>query len=448
MQRTRSTILGATALGIIVVVSACTGSAATTAPTQAPSADGSSDAPATPGVSPGGTVVWWVPSPDEIEGTSEAIAAQCNRDTGIDIDLQLSPWDGYSTKITTAITSGQVPDIAVIGNTDAPTLANTGALMPWGAAELEAIGGRDQFVGESLSAYVPEGQDPPSLPFIAGAWLLQYNKQLFADAGIAAPPTTWKEFITIAKQLTDPSKDQFGAAIAGGTPGAMSTWAWIMAQQNGVPYYDADGKPAVNTPAMAKALTDLASWIYPLQIMSPASVADNSNGDNALFESGKAAMDITQNPKAAIAEPDKFGIGLIPVPDPLPAGGKPVMSHLAGLNLVVFKDAPNREGALVVTKCLLGQTAQVTQAKGNIGLPVTKAGLEDPYFQSESMAAYGKILANAAATPIEPTASLLLNGVGDALVRLFQDTAATKSIDQAAVEQALQTVVETVNAGG
>lgn len=444
-EHRRRVRFGASALSIALAVSACGGNAATGSPG---SSTGPTDTPASPVATAGGTVVWWVPSPDEIEGTSEAIAAQCTKDTGITVDLQLTPWDGYSTKITSAITSGQVPDIAVIGNTDAPTLANTGALMPWGDTELTAIGGRDQFVGESLDAYVPAGQAPPSLPFIAGAWLLQYNKAIFKAAGITAPPTTWTEFYAIARQTTDAGKDQWGAAIAGGTPGAMSTWAWIIAQQNGVPYYSADGKPAVNTPAMVKAMTDIASWVYPYGIMSPSLVADNSNGDNAMFESGNVAMDITQNPKAAIAHPDLYGIGLIPLPDPLPAGGRPIMSHLAGLNLVVFKDAKNPAGALVVTKCLLGATAQVTEAKGNIGLPVTVAGLKDPYFQSESMQAYGRILANAAATPTEATASLLLDGVGNALVRLYQTSAATKTVDPAEVERALQTVVETIQAGG
>ncbi len=442
----RQLVLGASVLTIVLVAAACGGSAATTKPVQ-------SSAPTEAVASPSAAavvdpVVWWVPSPDEIEGTSEGIAEFCSKETGIPINLELTPWDGYSTKLTTAITSGQVPDIAVLGNTDVPTLANTGAFMTWGDAELAAIGGADQFVGQSLNAYVPAGEQPASLPFIAGAWLLQYNKAIFEAAGISGPPTTWAEFYKIARQLSDPSKDQYGVAIAGGTPGAMSTWAWIVAQQNGVPYYSADGQPQVNTPAMVSAMTDLVSWVYPYQIMSPTSVADNSNGDNALFAAGKAAMDITQNPKAAINEPDKYGIGVIPLPDPLPAGGKPTMSHLAGLNLAIFKDGPNRAGALAVTKCLVGPTAQVMQAKGNIGLPVTVAGLQDPYFQTDSMQAYGKILANAAATPTEATSSQLLQGVGDALVKLYQTSAATKTVDPAEVERALKTVEETVKAGG
>ena len=441
------TLLAASALSIAMVTAACGGSAATHSATPTAAAPtGAASAP--PSVADAGPVVWWVPGPDAIEGTSQVIADQCTKDTGIKVDMQMSPWDGYTTKITTAITSGQVPDVVEIGNTDAPTLANTGAFMTWGDAELAAIGGKDQFVGESLSAYVPTGQQPPSVPFGAGSWLLLYNKELFQKAGIAEPPKTWSEFYKVAKKLSDPSKDQYGVAIAGGTPGAMSTWAWIVGQQYGVPYYTPEGKPHINTPAMVSAMTDLAGWVYPDQIMSPTAVADNSNGDNALFASGKAAMDITQNPQAAIDHPDKYGIGLIPVPDPLPVGGKAIMSHLAGVNLAIFKDSKHRDAAITIVKCLLGPTAQVTEAKGNVGLPVTHAALADPYFQTPAMKAYGEILSYAAATPTEASSGQLLQGVGDALVKLYQASAATKSVDPAEVQRALQKVEETVKAGG
>lgn len=445
LQHRKSAALLAGTMSLSVLAAACGGGGATTAPTTVTTTP---TAAVTPNLATGQKVVWWVPGPDAIEGTSQAIAAQCSTETGNNVDMQIYPWDGYTTKITTAITSGQVPDLVEIGNTDAPTLANTGAFMPWGDAELAAIGGKDQFVGESLSAYVPAGQEPPSVPFNAGAWMLLYNKALFQAAGIANPPTTWAEFYETAKKLSDPSKGQYGVTIAGGTPGAMNTWAWIVAQQYGAPYYTADGTPQVTSPAMIQAMTDLASWVYPDQIMSPTSVADNSNGDNAIFNAGQAAMDITQNPQAAIDHPDQYGIGLIPLPDPLPAGGKPIMSHLAGVNLAVFKDTKVKAATLAVVKCLLEASAQVTEAKGNVGLPVTKAGLADPYFQTPSMQAYGKILANAAATPLDPSSSQLLQGVGEALVRLYQNSAASKALNPADVEQALQGVEATVKAGG
>ncbi|MEO5940218.1 MAG: hypothetical protein ABIZ72_04685, partial [Candidatus Limnocylindrales bacterium] len=84
---------------LAAALSACSGTAApaTGAPSAAPTAAGSasaatSEAPSAV-ASASGSVVWWVPSPDSIPGTSEQIAAHCSETTGIHVDLQLTPWD-------------------------------------------------------------------------------------------------------------------------------------------------------------------------------------------------------------------------------------------------------------------------------------------------------------------------------------------------------------------
>ena len=49
-------------------------------------------------------------------------------------------------------------------------------------------------------------------------YALNYNKKLFAEAGIAGPPKTWAEFLADAKKLTDKSKGQQGF-------GMINSWA-------------------------------------------------------------------------------------------------------------------------------------------------------------------------------------------------------------------------------
>ena len=362
--------------------------------------------------------------------------------------MQMYPWDGYTTKVTTAITSGQGPDVVEIGNTDAPTLGASGAFMPWDAAAFDKIGGRDQFIAATIDAYTAQGKDPNSIPLGAGVWCMLYNKAMFSAAGVK-PPTTWGDFDTVAKKLTNSAKGVYGVGMAAGTPGAMNTWAWILGQQNGVPYYTADGQPQVNTPAMVGALTSMMKWLYPEQIMSADVVADNFNGDNALFTGGKIAMDITQNPQAAIDDPGKYGISYIPLPDQLPSGGKKVMSHVAGVNVAIFKNSKNIDNATKFVKYLSGDEAQVMEAKGEYGLPVTHTALKDPFFQTPSMVVFGNILAQyAAPTPLNANSGPLLNGVGDALVKLLQNTASTKAVNESEVSSALANVEQQVIAAG
>ncbi len=427
---------------------ALTGLAALTVLLAAGCSSSSTPSASTSGSTNTDPVVWWVPGPDTVDGTSKAIADEFTKETGIKVDMQMYPWDGYTTKVTTAITSGQGPDVVEIGNTDAPSLGASGAFMPWDDAAFGKIGGRDQFVQAAIDAYTPSGQKPNSVPLGAGVWCMVYNKAMFTAAGVQ-PPTTWSQFETTAAKLTDKAKGVYGVGMAAGTPGAMNTWAWIIGQQNGVPYYTSDGKPKVNTPAMVSAMSGLLKWVYPDQVMSTDVVADNFNGDNALLTSGKIAMDFTQNPQAAIDHPDQYGIAYIPLPDTLPSGGKAVMSHVAGVNVAVFNNSKNKENAIALVKFLSGDRAQVMEAKGEVGLPVTHSALQDPYFQTPSMKALGDILAKyAAATPLNPTSGQLLNGVGDALVKLFQSTASAKApASDAQIEQALANVEQTVAAG-
>lgn len=55
-----------------------------------------------------------------------------------------------------------------------------------------------------------------------------YNKKLFKEAGITAPPTTWDEFYEDCVKLTKPEKQQYGFAMSAAMWGCwpFETWVW------------------------------------------------------------------------------------------------------------------------------------------------------------------------------------------------------------------------------
>lgn len=55
-----------------------------------------------------------------------------------------------------------------------------------------------------------------------------YNKKLFKEAGITAPPTTWDEFYDVAKKLTNPAKQQYGFGLDGTQWASwhFENWVW------------------------------------------------------------------------------------------------------------------------------------------------------------------------------------------------------------------------------
>src|SRR5207244_2673049 len=72
-------------------------------------------------------------------------------ETGIKVDLEVIGWNDLQTRIQTAITSGQGPDVLNIGNTWAASLQATDAFLPFDSNAMNAIGGKDRFVPTALA---------------------------------------------------------------------------------------------------------------------------------------------------------------------------------------------------------------------------------------------------------------------------------------------------------
>lgn len=393
-----------------------------------------------------GPITWWVPSPSPIPGTLHAAAKAFTLKTGIAVNVESIPWSTYLTKITTAITSGQGPDVLEIGNTWAASLARSGGFVPWTSSMFQSIGGESKFLKTSMSVTGLPGKPPVSVPFLGQTWLLEYNKQLFKQANISSPPTTWSEFMSDAKKLTNPSKGVWGVAAGIGAPTGNSTWDWIMFRQYGGGYYDGNQKVDLTSTANVNALTSYIQWVYPDGIINPALVSDSTGTeDTTEFERGQAAMLLTQNPQQAIQDPSKYGIGLIPLPSPIPKGGSTVMSHVAGENLAIFKGSKHMAADLEFIKFLTDSQEQETVNKAMFELPVTTAGLNTSYFQEPSEKTFGEILdKHAAPMPTEASSNSIQTTIGDTTVSLFRKDISAHGITAKQVKSALSTAEQTV----
>jgi multiple sugar transport system substrate-binding protein len=216
-------------------------------------------------------------------------------ETGIKVDLEVIGWNDLQTRIQTAITSGQGPDVLNIGNTWAASLQATDAFLPFDSNAMNAIGGKDKFVPTALATGGKEGQDPTSVPLYGLAYGLYYNKAMFAAAGLQ-PPKTWEEMVAAAKKLTDPAKKTYGMALAAGSYTENVHFAFINASQNGADWFDKDGKPTFTGDGNVQGV------LRYLDLMQKDKVANTSNAqyDNGTkavndFATKKVAMVLNQN---------------------------------------------------------------------------------------------------------------------------------------------------------
>ena len=154
------------------------------------------------------------------------------------------------------------------------------------------------------------------LPFNQDVWILFYNKELFAAAGLA-PPATYDEMMAAAQKLTDKSKGIYGFTGRGIKNANVVLYDNILLgwDQETI---SADGRTLLtDTPAAIEA----AAWYQKImrECAPPGSVGFNWNECQTTFSQGRAAMwwdgigfsaPLVDPAKAKIAGK----VGFIPVP--------------------------------------------------------------------------------------------------------------------------------------
>ncbi|MEU3495068.1 ABC transporter substrate-binding protein [Kitasatospora cineracea] len=359
--------------------------------------------------------------------------------TGIKVNLEVIPWSDLLNRILAATASGQGPDVLNIGNTWSASLQATGALLPFDQAAFDKIGGKDRFLASTIASAGAKGKDPAAVPLYSMAYGLYYNKKLFQAAGIATPPATWEELVQDGKKLT--SGDKYGLAIEGGNVSENVHHAFTLGMQHGTGFYDASGKPQFDSPEAVAAVKQYVDFIANDKIAAPGNAEYAANQSVTDFATGKAAMLMWQsagaNLKSHGMNPDDYGV--VPVPAPAGAtGDKATTSMVAGINLAVFKNTKNLDGALNFVKFMTSDEEQKT-LNGTYGsLPPVKAAQSDAAFSTPELQTLAGVLQKSAAPlPQVPTESQFETLIGTAVKNLLASAAAGKPVTEATVKDEL-----------
>ncbi|MFD7734712.1 ABC transporter substrate-binding protein [Kitasatospora phosalacinea] len=359
--------------------------------------------------------------------------------TGIKVNLEVIPWSDLLNRILAATASGQGPDVLNIGNTWSASLQATGALLPFDQATFDKIGGKDRFLESAVASAGAKGKDPAAVPLYSMAYGLYYNKKLFQAAGIANPPATWEELVEDGKKLTH--DDKYGLVIEGGNVSENVHNVFALGMQHGTGFFDASGKPTFDSPEAVAAVKQYVDFIANDKIAAPGNAEYAANQSLTDFATGKAAMLMWQsagaNLKSHGMNPDDYGV--VPVPAPAGAtGDKATTSMVAGINLAVFKNTKNLDGALNFVKFMTSDEEQKT-LNGTYGsLPAVKAAQSDAAFSTPELQTLAGVLQKSAAPlPQVPTESQFETLIGTAVKNLLASAAAGKPITEASVKDEL-----------
>lgn len=360
--------------------------------------------------------------------------------TGIKVKLEVVPWSDLLNRILAAATSGQGPDVLNIGNTWSASLQATGALLPFDAATFAKIGGKDRFVSAALAAAGAQGKDPAAVPLYSLAYGLYYNKKMFADAGIAAPPTTWDELVADGKKLTKDGK--YGLAVEGGNGSENIHHAFVLAKQHGSDFFDASGKATFDTPENVAAVKQYIDFIGKDKIAAPGNAEYAANQSLADFATGKAGMLMWQAAASSLKshgmKPEDYGVAPVPFQTAGATGANAINSMVAGINLAVFKNTKNLDGSLKFVNFMTSAAEQKTLNATYGSLPPVKDAQSDPAFSTPDLKTLAEVLAKSAAPlPQVPNESQFETLVGTAMKELFAQAASGKDVTTDSVKNAL-----------
>jgi multiple sugar transport system substrate-binding protein len=372
------------------------------------------------------------------------------KDTGIKVNVEVVGWPDLLNRILGATASGQGPDVLNIGNTWSASLQATGALLPFDDAALGAVGGKDRFLAGSMSATGAAGKAPTAVPLYSLAYGLYYNKKMFADAGITAPPTTWEELAADGKKLT--GNGHWGLALEGANVSENSHHAFVFGQQYGGDLFDSSGKPTFDSPGVVAGVKRYLDLMAVDKIVNPGNAEYAENQSVTDFATGKAAMLLWQaaagNLKSHGMTPDQYGLAPVPFPASAP-GGKKVNSMVAGINLAVMANTKHKDAALKFVKFMTSDAEQTILNKTYGSLPSVSTAYTDPAFQTPDIKTFQQILSStAAALPAVPEESQFETLVGTAMKELFAEVAAGKPVTADTVKAKLSAANQQVKAGG
>lgn len=325
----------------------------------------------------------------------DELVAPFEDETGIDVETVAIPWDSIDQKFTTAVASGNGPDILQIGISKLRTFADSGALLTLDEATLADYPNlaSSSFIDGVAGDATAIGGEVVSIPWVSDTRVLFTRTDILAENGIDAPPATWDELRADAKTLASRGDGQYGYYI----PQWDSALPVVMTWDQGGEIVNGDGMIDFGTPEFEKAV-DLYAGLY-----ADGSVPTNSDFDQTQgFVSGIAPM-LVSGPYLAAAIADaapelegKWTVSVLP-------GAADNTSLLAGSNLGVWGATKNQDGALQLLDFLSKPETQVAWFGIDGQLPTVKAALADATLTSDPLVAvYSEQLANARILPLVP----------------------------------------------
>lgn len=243
--------------------------------------------------------VWVPPLDDATEKNWGDLLKDWEKENDCKVNLTVIPWDKYEETYTTALNSGEGPDVGYMYNEMFPTYIDAGAVEDMSSY----VADEDKKEYKYLSnGNMMDGQY--GWPLVTGVpFVLYYNEDILNALGEKAPET-WDDFARICQEATkdtdgDGKVDQYGFACGMNTSdiGAMqilNAYYYSALWQNGGQVYNDDLKSVSFADEAGK---EAVTWLKGLTSYMNEDFMSLSWSDafSNVFGAGKAAFGITRS---------------------------------------------------------------------------------------------------------------------------------------------------------
>ena len=424
---------------LVLVLAACTGQ--TGDASSEPSTDATASPESSDAASPQAeavTIEWWhIQNSDPGLSLWQAVADEFMADhPNVTIDITVQENEAFKAALQTNLQAGDVPDI----------------FQSWGGGGLreqvdaglvqditDAVGSWDfEFNGAAESMMVIEDR-MYGVPFDLGIVGLWYNKALFAEAGIDAPPATWSELLEDVQTLKDAGITPISIAAGDKWP-AMFWYGYLALRIAGADVMQQAGiDENFDDPAFVAAGEEIVRLVAlePFQPGFLATPWDGPDGAAAVLANGDAAMLLMGHwaPGTMAANGPDLGedLGWFPFPEVEGGAGAATDAFGGGNGFAVGKDAPPE--ALEFLEYLSSvDVATRVGSEANL-LPTTvgsESSITDPnlvgVIEARGAADYVQLYLDQAYPPEVGAA------VNDSIVTLFAGTGAPSDVVEAVNE--------------
>jgi multiple sugar transport system substrate-binding protein len=316
-------------------------------------------------------------APEELAVWNQIVADFEAANPAIKVNVEVSDWDSYWSKLKTQLAAGTPPDIFAM---DAPLYLDYQSrgvllnLQPYLDKNPDML--KDVYPQTLLAYKTPDGYY--GLPRDFQTIVLFYNKDMFDKASVSYPTAdwTWEDLRAAAKKLTTPAdangKKQYGFIF--------DQWDMEVGWSEAIWAYGGDilntdhTKTLIGEPKARQAWQLLHDMVFVDKSVPDANEIGQYGGD--LFQSGVAAM--TPMGHWAVPGYDTAGFKYDVVPMPKGPVGQATSVNSAGF--VVSKVSKNPDAAFAFIKYALSVTGQTRLAELGFACPVLKTVAESPTF--------------------------------------------------------------------